>query len=414
MRIRKALAAVAVALAAAVAVAGCGGSGSGTSGKKSTVTMWIYPVIADQAKHQGFWNDTIAAFKAKNPNIDVKVEIFPWANRDQALATAIAGNKAPDVVYLIPDQLPKYARNLEPVDKYLSSESKSDYQDNVVKSVSIDGKMMGAPILTSVQPLLCDKKVFDAVGQTNYPKSWDDLLSMAPAFKAKGFDMTEYNGDLKNTLNMTFYPLLWQAGGDVFSSDGKSVAFNSDAGRKALSFAKQLVDGGYVDKTLLTTLPALEQTRVAQNKVACTWDQAPQDVEKYWGKDNIVVLPPLQDAKQIGYGTVGSLSMLKTAKDKAATGKWIDFATSTDVVKKYDTASSFFSPKKSTGSLYPDDPILSKEEQMVGLTTVGPLNEKARDVQGVLAPELQAALLGKKSVDQALNDAAKAANGLLG
>lgn len=414
MRVRKALAAVAVGLAAAVAIAGCGSSGSGSSSKKSTVTMWIYPVIADDAKHKAFWNDTVAAFKAKNPNIDVKVEIFPWANRDQALATAIAGNKGPDVVYLIPDQLPKYARSIEPIDKYLSSTSKSDYEDNVVKSVTIDGKMMGAPILTSVDPLICDKKVFDAVGQTTYPKTWDDMLSMAPAFKAKGFDMTEYTGDLKETLNMTYYPLLWQAGGDVFSPDGKSVAFNSDAGRKALTFAKQLVDGGYVDKTLLTSLPALEQTRLAQNKVACVWDQGPQYVEKFWGKDNVVVLPPLKDAKQITYGTVGSLSMLKTAKDKAAAGKWIDFATSAENLKKYDIASSFFSPKKSTGSLYPDDPILSKEEKLVGMTTVGPLNAKARDVQGVLAPEIQAALLGKKSVDQALNDAAKAANGMLG
>jgi multiple sugar transport system substrate-binding protein len=33
---------------------------------------------------------------------------------------------------------------------------------------------------------------------------------------------------------------------------------------------------------------------------------------------------------------------------------------------------------------------------------------------GVLAPEIQAALLGKKPVDQALSDAAKAAAPLLG
>ncbi|MFG2100006.1 ABC transporter substrate-binding protein [Micromonospora echinaurantiaca] len=413
MRVRKSLSAVAVALVAALAATGCGGSGSGDSGK-ATVTMWTYPVIFDETKHRAHWDETIKAFQAANPNIEVKVEIFPWANRDQALATAIAGNKGPDAVYLIPDQLPKYARNIEPIDKYLDDAAKSDYHENVVQSVSIDGKMMGAPILTSAATPICNKKVFAAVGETNYPTSWNDLLTLAPKFKAKGFDMTAYAGDAKQTLNQTFYPLLWQAGGDVFSPDGKSVAFNSDAGKKALNFAKQLVDSGYVDKTLLTAAPPIEQTRIAQNKVACVWHVPLTEVEKFWGKENIQVVPHFTETKQIGYGTVGSLSMLKNAKDKEAAGKWIAFATNADNTKKYDVASSFFSPRKSTGALYASDPVLGEQEKQVASSTVGPLHEKARDVQGVLSPEIQAALLGKKSVEQALDDAAKAAAPLLG
>ncbi|GIH19737.1 ABC transporter substrate-binding protein [Rugosimonospora africana] len=412
MRKRRSVLAIALALAAGASLVACGGSGG--SGGKQSVTMWIYPVIADDTKHHAFWNDTVKAFQTQNPNIDVKVEIFPWANRDQALATAIAGNKGPDVVYLIPDQLPKYVNNIQPVAQYLDSATKSDYYPNVTKSVTLDGKMLGAPILTSVQALMCDKKVFDAVGQTTYPSTWQDLLAMAPKFKAKGYDVTQYAGDLSNTLNLTFYPLLWQAGGDVFSSDGKSVAFDSDAGRSALDFAKQLVDGGYVDKTMLTAQPPIEQTRVAQNKVACVWNLAPQDVTKFWGAENIKILPPLKDAKQVQYGTVGSLVMLKGAKDKTAAGKWISYATSDTVMKDFDTKSSFFSPRKSTGSLYASDPVLGELEKYVGLTTVGPIQPKARDVMGVLAPEIQAALLGKKSSDQALRAAAKSAQPLLG
>ncbi|WBB69243.1 sugar ABC transporter substrate-binding protein [Micromonospora sp. WMMD812] len=413
MRVRKRLSAVAVALVAALAAAGCGGSGSGGSGK-TTVTMWIYPVIVDEAKHRAHWDETVKAFQSANPNIEVKTEIFPWANRDQALATAIAGNKGPDVVYLIPDQLPKYARNIEPVDKYLDDAAKSDYHENVTKSVSIDGKMMGAPILTSAATPICNKKVFAAVGETTYPTNWNDLLTLAPKFKAKGYDIAAYPGDSKQTLNQTFYPLLWSAGGDVFSPDGKSVAFNSDAGKKALTFVKQLVDGGYVDKSLITNVPSIEQTRIGQNKVGCVWHVPVAEVEKLWGKENIQAVPHFSDVKQIGYGTVGSLSMLKGAKDKEAAGKWIAFATNADNSKKYDTSSNFFSPRKSTGTLYAGDPVLSAQEQQVATSTVGPLHEKARDVQGVLFPEIQAALLGKKSVEQALDDAAKAAAPLLG
>lgn len=412
MRFRQVISAAAIALATSL-VAACGG-GSGADGGKQTVTMWIYPVIADDTTHKAFWDETVKGFTAANPKIEVKVEVFPWANRDQALATAIAGGKAPDVVYLIPDQLPKYAKSIEPAESYLDGAARSDFLPNVVSSVTIGGKMMGAPILTSALALVCDKKVFADVGSASYPSTWDELLAMAPAFKAKGYDITSYFGDVKNSLNTTFYPLLWQAGGDVFSADGKSVAFNGDAGKQALGFLKQLVDGGYVEKSLLTTQPPLEQTRMAQNKVGCIWNYTPTDVEKFWGKDNIKVLPPLKQAQSKQYGTVGSLVMLKSAGNKSAAGKWINYATGTDTAKQYDTRSGFFAARKSVGALYGSDPVQGELERYVGTTTVGPLHEKARDVMGVLAPEIQAALLGKKSVEQALNDAAKAATPLLG
>jgi multiple sugar transport system substrate-binding protein len=413
MRLRTAMT---VAAATAMALlAGCGGSGDGGGGgDRSSVTMWIYPVITDEAQHRAFWDSTVSAFKAANPNVDVNVEIFPWANRDESLSTAIAGNKAPDVVYLIPDQIPKYVNAIEPMDPHLDPALRSDYLPNVVSSVTVDGKMAGAPILTSAQSLVCNKKVFAAAGQSTYPSTWDDVRAMAPKFKAEGFDVLSYDGDLKTSLNLTFYPLLWQAGGDVFSGDGKSVAFAQPPGVQALTFLRELVAAGYVDKGPITSSPPFEQSRLAQGKVACSWTVTPTDVEKFWGKDNIQVSAPLSAAKRVTYGTVGSLVMLKGAKDKEATAKWINFAVSAANVKKYDTAGGFFSPLKSTGPLYAADPVLAEAEKNVQYATVGPLHEKARDVMGALGPEIQAALLGKKSPEQALGDAAKAADAILG
>ncbi|WP_116953052.1 ABC transporter substrate-binding protein [Jiangella endophytica] len=418
MRTRNAPTAAVLALGIGLLATACGGDDTddagGEGGVSGEVTMWTYPAIADEPTHRAFWDDTIAAFNEEYPDVDVTVEIFPWADRDQALTTAIAGNSAPDVVYLIPDQLPAYARNIEPIDDYLSEDEKADYRQNVVDSVSIDGQMMGAPILQSVLALVCNKQVFDAVGQTEYPETWDDLLTMAPAFQAAGYDMTAYRGDVANSLNLSFYPLLWQAGGDVFNDDGTEVAFNSDEGVRALEFVQQLVEDGYVDSAPLTTEPPLEQTRIAQNKVACIWDMEPQYLVDFWGAENVVVRPPLSDAEQIQYGTVGSLSMLRTSENKDAAGAWIDFVTAADRAAEYDTAGRFFSTKESVGTLYDGDPILGELEQYAGLTTVGPLNAHAREVMGVLAPEIQAVLVGDKDPRQALDDAAAAANALLG
>ncbi|MER7499034.1 sugar ABC transporter substrate-binding protein [Nonomuraea pusilla] len=395
------------------ATAACGSGGSGGSGDdKQTVTMWLYPVIADEAKHKAFWNEQITAFTKDHPKIDVKVEIYPWAKREESLATAIAGNKAPDLVYLIPDQMPKFAKAIEPVDSYLTDAAKADYRDNVKQAVSIDGKMMGAPILMGANPLMCNQKVLDAAG-VEAPKTWDDVLAIAPKLKEKGFDVTNYYADPSATLNQSFYPLLWQAGGNVFTPDGTKAAFNGPEGVKALTFLKTLADKGYVEKDLLTGIPAFEQTHLAQNKVACTWQQVPADVESFWGAENIKIFPPLTGVKQVGYGSIGALSMLKAAKSKEAAGQWLAFATSPAVTKAYDAASSFFSPQKSTGALYSSGPN-AEMEKTLDLMTGAPLHPKARDVMGVLAPEIQAALIGQKTPEQALNDAATAANGLIG
>ncbi|MHC3818058.1 ABC transporter substrate-binding protein [Streptomyces sp. DT9] len=399
---------LATALAAGV-LAGC--SGSGDDG--NTVTMWTYPVIFDEAKNKAYWDGLVKAFEKKHDGVKVKVETFPWANRDTALATAIASGKGPDAVYLIPDQLPKYTKSIIPAGDYMPASAKSDYTDFALKSVTVDGNPLATPILTSANPLICDKRVFDAIGEKSYPSSWADLESLAPKLKKKGYYATSYSGDTQQTLNMTFYPLLWQAGGDVFSEDGKSVTFNDAAGVKALTYLKKLVDGGYTDKDLVTTTPKLEQTPTAKGKVACTWQNTPADVEPFWGKENIVVQPPLKDTASVGYGTVGALAMLKGA-DKKNTGDWLNFVAESKNSAGLQKAAGYFPARKSGGDLYPDDKLQTAVGATLPSMDVGPLQDKAREVQGVLAPEIQAALLGKKSPQDALDTAQKAAQAMLG
>ncbi|MFJ6573167.1 extracellular solute-binding protein [Streptomyces sp. NPDC091292] len=400
---------VATALATTL-LAACGGSGSGSDSK--TVTMWTYPVIFDEAKNKEYWDGLVKEFEKEHAGVTVKVETFPWANRDTALATAIASGKGPDVVYLVPDQLPKYAKNIVPADEYMPADAKKDYTEFAMDSVTVDGKALGTPVLTSANPLICDKRVFDAIGETAYPSTWADLEALAPELKKKGYYATSYSGDTQQTLNMTFYPLLWQAGGDVFAADGKKTAFSDAAGVKALTYLKKLVDGGYTDKDLVTTTPKLEQTPIAKGKVACTWQNTPADVEPFWGKENIVVQPPLKDTESIGYGTVGALSLLKGG-NKDLAGEWITFAAEAKNAAGLETSAGYFPARTSGGDLYPGDALQKAVGDTLPSMTAGPLHEKSREVMGVLAPEIQAALLGKKSPQDALDAAAKAADAML-
>ncbi|MFE7120422.1 extracellular solute-binding protein [Streptomyces sp. NPDC057654] len=412
-RRRRRRSAVAAALAAALAATALAGCGSGRGSDSRTITMWTYPVIFDEAKNKAYWNGLVKEFEKQHAGITVKVETFPWANRDTALATAIASGKGPDVVYLVPDQLPMYRRNIVPAEEYMSPAARADYTDFALKSVTADGKTLGAPVLTSGNPLICDKRVFAAIGEKRYPHTWEDLARLAPRLKEKGYYATSYSGDTQQTLNLTFYPLLWQAGGDVFSKDGKKTAFAGPEGVKALTYLKKLVAGGYTDRDLVTTTPKLEQTPVARGKVACTWQNTPADVEPFWGRKNTAVLPPLKDAASVGYGTVGALSLLKGGNTKVA-GEWIDFVARPEHAAGLEKEAGYFPARRSAKDLYPGDPLQTAVSKTLPSMNAGPLWHRSREVMGMLAPEIQAALLGDKSPEKALRTAATAADAMLG
>lgn len=413
MRVSK-FTSLAAGVATIALLAGCsagGGGGDAATGEQS-VTVWLYPVVPDEAAHKQFWDETVAAFQKDHKNIKVKYEIFPWANRDEALQTAIAAGKAPDLVYLIPDQLAAYQKSIQPLDDLLSKDRQKELLPNVKDSVTIDGKLLGAPILTSAMPLICNAAAFQAAGVADYPKTWDDVRAMAPKFVEKGMYALNYPASAENTLNLTFYPLLWQAGGEVYDKDG-GVGFDSKAGTQALSFITDLAKEKALDPEALTTNVPLEQTAVAQGKVGCTWNNAVTEVESFWGKENVKVLPPLSDKKSVAYGTVGSLSVLKGSKAQKAAAEFAEYATSADVVKPYLKAAGFFSALSGTDPLYADDPLLGEVEKYVPDTTVGQLATSSRALMGVLSPEIQAALLGQKSPSDALKAAAAAAAPLL-
>lgn len=411
MRVSKTTGVVA-GIAAAALLAGCSAGGGDTATGTQDITVWLYPVIADEAAHKDFWDETVAAFEAENDDVTVSYEIFPWANRDEALQTAIAAGKGPDVVYLIPDQLAAYQKSIAPLNDLLSEERQGDLLPNVKESVTIDGDILGAPILTSAQPLICNAAAFEAAGVTEYPETWEDIVEIAPKFTEKDMYVLNYPASAENTLNLTFYPLLWQAGGQVYTDEGE-VGFDSKAGEQALTFITDLAEAGALDPEALTTNVPLEQTAIAQGKVGCTWNNGVTEVAPFWGEENVEVLAPLTDEETVAYGTVGSLSVLEGSTSKDAAAKFAEFATSADIVAPYLTAAGYFSALSTTEPLYADDPLLGEVEKYVPDTTVGELDASSRALMGVLAPEIQAALLGQKSPADALKDAATAAAPLI-
>jgi multiple sugar transport system substrate-binding protein len=333
----------------------CGsGSGSGpgdaisalTSSPASvsgSVTMWIYPIAP--TGEAADWKPRVAAFEKLYPKVDVNVVVQPWANRDEQLETAIAGGKGPDVVYLIPDQIPGYANSdsLENVANLVASDKK-DFYPSALSALTYNGSLYGVPLLMQATTLLANKKILQAAGITKVPSTWSQLLADAPKIKAAGYYVTEYDAAPDETLNESFYPLLWQAGGQVLSANGKQATFNSSAGDSALSFLQTLIKDSYVPKDPLTVDPTVDTDPIEQGKVAfvMTGDVASLTPTAQAPLSDWEVAPPLSDGKTISYGTVGGLSILSGSQNKSAAAAWVNWVTSTAQIKTYDQSHDYF------------------------------------------------------------------------
>ncbi|WP_374977200.1 ABC transporter substrate-binding protein [Microbacterium trichothecenolyticum] len=400
--------AAAVAAAAMVSLAGCS-AGSAPGSTSEEVTMWIYPVIADEAEHRAFWDKQISEFEAEHEGVTVNLEIFPWANRDEGLTTAILSGTAPDVVYFVPDQIPAYVNTLRTLDDVVGDRD-GEYRSSAPAGVTYDGHAYGAPVLMNSYALLCNKSVLDQVGVDALPTTWDEFTELGATLKEAGFELMPYNGNSAFSLNISFYPWLWQAGGSVFTESGDDVAFDSPEGLEAITYLRGLVTDGYMDQDALTVAPPMEQSGLALGTTACTTQHVPQEVEPFWGEENILVGLPLSEELSVGYGAVSSLAVLKDAPDAAA--EWVAFATRPEALEEFNELSGYFSPYADS-TLHSDSETYAALEATLDSTTVGELHVASRKVMGAVSPELQAALLGQTTPEDALAAAAEAARQVL-
>ncbi|MGD7732076.1 extracellular solute-binding protein [Propionibacteriaceae bacterium G57] len=410
MKIKR-LAAIGVAMA--LLATGCGSDAGDSSGKKE-VTVWMYPVIADATKSQEFWSQAEKDFEAANSTIDLKIELQPWDGRDEKIATAISAGKGPNLVVLGPDQIPQYQKTggLKELD---GLDDKSKFLENAVNAATIDGKTYAAPIYHTITTTAYNKKVFTDAGITKLPTTWDEIKDAAPKLAANGVAVMDYSGSPEVTLNLSYYPLLWQAGGKIFNDDGKTVAFNGAEGKAALQFLVDLQKVKGIPADAATKGNKVEGGGLSTGKTAMGYTLGMADVAlmtKALGEGNVEVGAPLTGAKQVTFGLPGLLTRTTIGDDDASANTVAKWMSSADFQAKLSAASGFF-PARTDAKVDESNPNTAKFQEALKTARAGEVNPKARQVMAALAPHIQAALQGSKTVDQALGDAEKEANDIL-
>jgi multiple sugar transport system substrate-binding protein len=353
-------------------------------------------------------------FEERHPDIDVQISLEPWANRDERLATAIAGGAAPDITQLIPDQIPQYVETggLQPVTDVL--DEFGDLHDEALAAVTYEGEAYIAPLYQTATTTVYNTAVLEAAGIDSPPTTWDEMREAAAAWDGEG-SLYAYGAAPEETLNLTFYPLLWQAGGSVFTEDGSAVAFNSPEGLAALELLVDLQEQGALSQSYLTSVRTYTEGALVEGRVGMTTGanalEAAQLLEA-WGEEHTVIGEPLIGEEQVGFGLPGGVAITAGAQNPEAAKVFISYLMSDEVMADLNLRAGFF-PPRSDVTLDTDDEMVEHFQGLLPLLRAGEVHPAARQINSLLSTEIQTVLTSGKDPQQALDDAEAEANRLI-
>jgi len=138
-----------------------------------------------------------------------------------------------------------------PLDAYLDSEKygftaedRGDFFNAFLESdrqAAQGGKLMSFAHSRSMQVMYYNQDWLTELGFDGPPESWDDFIEMCVAARDPENDKWGY----AHTGGASFFAgMIFSNGGEILSDDGKTVAFDGEAGAKSLEVIQELFDSG--------------------------------------------------------------------------------------------------------------------------------------------------------------------------
>lgn len=247
--------------AGAAALAGLGslaGCASGAGGPRPLRFWQFYaPQSQTQAdlKAQSDW--FLAAAKdwsAKNAE-DVECVFIPNFTdpSNTRLATAFASGDGPDVFLISPGDFLRYANGgaLFDLAPFMTSEAIADFNQDVLATRRIGEKVYGLPMEVEPLAIFYSKPAFEKAGlsEADIPTTWEQLLDVGEKLNTRQRSGLVFETTPGYFQNFTWYPWMWQGGGDVVDADGHAV-FDSKATTAALGLFGDSISRGIAPRTL--------------------------------------------------------------------------------------------------------------------------------------------------------------------
>ncbi|MBP0591226.1 extracellular solute-binding protein [Paraburkholderia sp. LEh10] len=397
---RKAMATLAFAVAATVSSLAV----TATNAAAGTMTMNI---AFKGASQRAVWQSVIDDFRKAHPDIDVKASFVD----EEAYKVQLPGwlsTVAPDVVnWHNGERMAYYARR--GLFEDLSGDWKKNGWDSMYASTkessTYNGKQYAAPTVYYSWGLFYRKDLFQKVGITSEPKTWDQLMDACKKLKAAGITPFAVGGRDAWTLAGWFDYLDLRINGNAFHQKlmAGDVPYTDPRVKKVYTAWKQLLDDkDFIDNSLSYDLDAA-QPFLFQGKAAMMLMGTfitggfPASVKPNMGYFQFPIIdsnvPTAED------GPVESLHIPAKAKNKADAQTFLAFVETPEQGAKL--AAGLGSLSANSKSPEPEDPISKIGFQILSNTKGGIAQFYDRDMTKEMADE------GMKGMQQFVADPAK-------
>ncbi len=406
---RKLIAGILGVTMAAGLLTGCGGSGEAKSSGKTTIKYATYSAGPD---HLEDMDKMVAEFEKQNPDIKVDVEVIGYDDYFTKLQTQASSKTLPDAFEMNYENFATYAGNGVLLD--LTEQSKKDdsfspdlLTGNTYDYFQHDGKLYGLTEKVSDVVLFYNQDLFDQAG-LEYPQAdwtWKDELEAAQKLTKDGVYGT-YSPVTYNEL----YKTVAQNGGALFDKDGNPTI---DSKENIEAFQWML------DKMLKYNVqPTTEQMsgktpedmfkngEIAMLRTGSWMISTFSDAPFTWD----IALEPY-NTNQVHHvfadGVVGSAD----TKNPEAVWKWVKFMSTDPAAATIRLDSSWDLPATNDESVQEKYTSLEKPEhrsvifEAMKTGIMPPVVDHYTEVQNAINEEINRAVIGQQSAEEALNAA---------
>lgn len=418
----RALTAVALSVTAAVALSACSqgsatrSDGGGTAGSDQVTIRYVN--FTANGGHEADLDSIVTAFEAENPDVNVEVQVLPYADYFTALQTAFAGGTVADVVDLNFENFVTYAANgalaeLTDVDPTL-------YAPSLLDAFTYDGTLMGVPQQFSNVVLIYNKSLFDDAG-LDYPTSdwtWEDARAAAEVLTDRDAGIW---GDYQPVSFHEFYKALAQSGGQFFNEDATEATFAGPEGVEAATWLVEKSGTTMPTEADGAGTPDFDTNLFREGRLAMwhigIWNFTP--LAETEGLDWDIAVEPGNTTKASALFADG-VAVASSSDNREAAQRFAQFLTSSDAAVETRLASSWsLPPVADTARLaaYLDQTPPDNRQAVIDsldAVVLPPVIESQQEMQDIVSEELGNAAAGRKSVEQALQDAQDRVNALLG
>lgn len=417
-------------LAAIIALTGCsstGGNGGSADGKVD-----LRYAIWDKT-HMEAINTLIDEYEKENPNVNIELEQYSFADYWTKMETAAAGGSAPDIYWMNAVNINKYADNgmLVSMDDFIKDKNvdMSQYLESLTTLYNYEGTQYGMPSFWDNNILLINTKLMQEYG-IEEPKenwNWDEMIAWLEDAKSKlPADIYPFTSYPTESTQSGVFNEVASAGGKVISDDKKEALLNSPETKEGFKKYYELATSDLhspLDVTLevgASTLFKSEKALVMQSGSYGLLPYSDKEQAQVAGNFKLYKIPTIKEGNKSqtvihGLGNVIS----SNSKNPEEAFDFINYMSSEESMKKYTESALVPQAHKNVQDLFGK---VMKEKTGVDTTVISEVAENAMPLPNsfetskwdkAIMDNVNKFMQGEISLDEAIENAQKEMQAIL-